>query len=521
MAASRLIAEVNVSGSVQHDGLFGMNDASIGADYEFPYLSNTYLNVGLQSDYVNAGLRLEVMPEPLQGYETGFAGVGVGNFFLEGTYKRFSVTIGDVYAQYGSGLVLRLYEDRQLGVDNSLRGAKVVVKPYKGLHFEAIGGKQRVYWNCYNSAWGYDYRQGVVIGGNMEMQVDEWNQRMKDNNVRLLLGASYVSRYDQMDTVYASYNPPAIYNLPEWTAAGDIRAKLQIKDWSVLADYAYRANDPSSDNVFSYRHGEALLLSAGYSRKGMSILVQMKRSDNMSMRSDRMLTGTGGMINHLPAFATTHTYALAALYPYVTQMDGEWAWQGEMRYSWKKNTPMGGKYGTTLFLNGAHIRGLGSNWFSVGDEPYYTDAHIGLIKRLAKQWYLNAMYMYQTYNRNVVEGHGGLVRSHIMVADLKYKPLDYVTMRAEAQYMYSMYGEGQWIYGLYELSLWQCLTITASDMYNICGQNYWQAGAAFQMKGHRLQLAFVKQRAGYNCASGVCRYVPSSKGVSINYMYNF
>lgn len=514
-------AEVAVNGSIQHDGLFGVNDNAIGTHYDFPYLNNTYLDVGVMSDYVTAGLRLEAMPKPMPGFESDFAGAGIGNIFVQGRYKWATITLGDVYTQFGSGLIMRLYEERSLGIDNSLRGGKIVLKPYKGLHFEAIGGKQRVYWNCYQTSWGLDYTKGAVVGGNVELQIDEWSTKMQENDIRLSVGLSYVSKYEPQDTVYASFDPPAIYNLPQWTAAADARFKLQIKDWSLLAEYARRANDPSADNNFSYKQGEAFLLSGSYSRKGVSVLLQMKRSENMAFRSERLRRGNGAMLNYLPAFTYTHTYALAALYPYATQTAGEWGWQGEVRYTWKKHTPMGGRYGTTLHLNASHIRGIGDKWLSVSKDAYYTDIHIDLHKRLNEKWWLNAMYMYQTYNRQVVEGHGDLIRANILVADIKYEVNDNISMRAEAQYLHSKQGEGQWIYGLYELSLYNCLTLSVADMYNIGGQNYWQAGATFQMKGHRLQAGFVRQRAGYNCSGGVCRYVPAQKGATINYSFQF
>lgn len=516
-----LWAEFSLNGGVQHDGLFGFNDNALNTEYDFPYLSNTYLNLGLQSTYITAGLRFELMPKPLQGYEPAFAGAGVGNLFLQANYKWARLTLGDVYAQYGSGLILRLYEDRALGIDNSLRGAKIELAPYKGINIEAIGGKQRVYWNCYNTAFGLDYTQGAVVGGNLELQIDQWSSVMQEKQIGLLLGMSYVSRYQPMDTVYASYSPLAIYNLPTWTAAADVRAKLNVKDFSLLVEYARKANDPIAENNFSYRDGDALLLSTAWSMKGLSILAQVKRSENMSFRSDRMARGNGAMLNYLPAFTTTHTYALAALYPYATQTMGEWAWQGEIRYTARKNTKFGGRYGTTLNLNFAHVRGLGNTWFSVSSQPYYTDVHIELHKRCAQNCWLNAMYMYQTYNQTIVEGHGDLIRANIFVGDVKYRVSDNVSMRAEAQYLFSRQGEGQWLYGLYELALWQKLTLTIADMYNIGGQNYWQAGATFQTAGHRLQVSYVRQRAGYNCTGGVCRYVPAQKGFNLNYTYNF
>ena len=508
-------------GRVEHSALLGVDNEELGLKYDFPYLSNTYLDFGLQSKYVNAGLRAELMPKPLPGYDADFAGAGIGNIYVQANYKWLHVTVGDVYAQYGSGMVLRLYEDRALGVDNSLRGGKIVIEPYKGIHLEAIGGKQRVYWNCYQSAWGLDYTQGAVVGANADLQIDQWSKTMREHNIRWSIGGAYVSRYEPKDTVYASYDPPTIYNLPRWVAAGEIRTRLNVADWNIVAEYAYKANDPSLDNDFSYRHGDALFLSASYSRKGLGVLMQIKRSENMSFRSGRLLRNNAGQINYMPAFAPTHTYNLAAQYPYATTTSGEWAWQGELTYTWRKKSKMGGRYGTTMFVNLSHIRGTGEQWFSVSQDPYYTDVHLGLKKRLSKQWWINAMYMYQTYNQLQTEGHGSILRSHVFITDVKYQPLDYLALRLEAQYLYTQDINNHFIYGLLEVSLWHCLMITASDMYNINGKNYYDVGLTFQKHGHRLQAGYAKQQDGFNCAGGVCRYQPAQNGAVLSYTYSF
>ena len=149
------------------------------------------------------------------------------------------------------------------------------------------------------------------------------------------------------------------YRLPRWVGAGDIRAEWQMKGWHVLAEYARKANDPTFENGFSYRDGDAWLLSAGYSRKGLAVLAQVKRSENMSFRSQRERMGIAGRLNYMPPFAQQHTYSLATQYAYATQYTlGEWAFQGQVYYTWARTTRMGGKYGTTLKLNGAHIRGV-------------------------------------------------------------------------------------------------------------------------------------------------------------------
>lgn len=135
-------------------------------------------------------------------------------------------------------------------------------------------------------------------------------------------------------------------NLPENVNAWDVRATVQTGNLSFLAEYAQKTQDPSFDNGYIYRRGNAALLSASYSKRGMSFLVQAKRSDNMSYRSKRSMNGVSSFINHLPAFTMDQTYALAAMYPYATQPLGEWAYQAEAAYTFKKKTWLGGKYGS-------------------------------------------------------------------------------------------------------------------------------------------------------------------------------
>jgi len=524
---------ITVTGSLQHSGLFALEDTAIGAAKpDFPYLSNSYLDLAIRSRHVSGGLRGELMLKPLPGFDESFAGAGVSNIWIQTHWDWGNITLGDVYGQFGSGLILRLYEDRNLGVDNALRGGKIDVTPYRGIRIEALGGKQRRNWQMYrDDAWGFNYRQDALLGANLELQVDEWSPRMQEAGASLTLGGSWVSKYQQPDTIIADsrmadgYLYTSMYNLPRWVGAWDTRAAFQMKGWSALVEYAYKANDPCQDNRFSYAKGDALLLSLSYSQSGMAILVQAKRSENMAFRSERLARGNVGMINYLPAFTTTHTYALAALNSYATQMGGEWAFQGEIRYTWKRKTRMGGKYGTTLKLSAGHVRGLGSGWFGMSKEPYYTDINIELNKKLTKQWSLNAMLMYQTYNKQVVEGHGALVRSGIAVADVKWAINSNVQMRAELQYLFSKQEEGQWIHALYELSLFRQLMITLSDTYNIGGtdgashHNYYQAHLTYQHGAHRLMAGFCRTMAGYNCAGGVCRYVPAQKGVTLSYSY--
>lgn len=541
------------SGAVQHESLFPTTD--ITNDRTSPrepwalidHLSNSYVDVGVRwKQTIDAAVRVELMQWPMLGFEPDFKGHGIGHLHVAGHWRWGDITVGDVYGQFGSGLILRLYEERALGLDNALRGAKIDLHPIDGLLIEALGGKQRRYWNCYQDrAWGWNYSQDAVMGVNAEVNIDRWIKPMQEAQAHLMLGGSYVTKYQAFDTIYTTVNNQLYYyNLPTWVGAGDVRAEFQMHGWDALVEYAYKANDPVEDNHYSYRPGSALLTSLSYSRKGLSVLVQAKRSENMSFRSDRHRTGIAGQLNHLPSFTTQHTYALATLNSYATQMDGEWAFQGEIRYSWKggkgvlipERGTIGravqkGSKGTTLKLGVSHIRGLGKKWLEMSKDPYFTDVHLELNQRLSKDWYLNALLRYETYNQQVVEGHGEIIRSGLGVVDVKWKTSKHVQMRAELQYLFSRQGTGQWIYAAYELSLFKQVMLSLSDMYCIGhgsptaepeqGNHYYSAMVTWQHGAHRLSAGYMKTMAGYNCSGGVCRYVPQQEGVMVTYDYTW
>jgi len=540
---------VYVVGGIQHEGLFPTIDVGrpLPDWAKIHHLSNTYLDLGVRWDRQSGienrksgigfqGLevitRAELTQWPMLGYNANFGGYGISHLHASAQFNWGTITVGDVYGQFGSGMVLRLYEDRALGVDNALRGGKIDIHPYKGLYITALGGKQRRYWNCYtDGAWGWNYKQDAVLGANLELGVHEWSEKMQEAGANLTIGGSYVSKYQQKDTII--YIDPVemqayMYNLPQWVGAGSVRAQLQMKGWNALVEYAYKANDPSVLNNYNYKHGEALMMSLSYSQKGLAVMAQAKRSNNMSFRSDRMAIGMAGTINHMPPFATQHTYMLAALYPYGTEKTAnEWAFQGEIRYTWKRGTKMGGRYGTTLKLNASHIRGTGDSWFGMSKDPYYTDVNLELNKKINKQWYIGAMAMYQTYNKQVIEGHGDLIHAGIGVVEAKYATTKNVQMRAELQYLYTKQDQGQWVAALYELSLWRQWVISGQWMYNIgnaheaTNEHFYTVGLTYSHGAHRVMAGYTKTREGFNCSGGVCRYVPKQEGVSMTYNFTW
>lgn len=528
--------KVVLHGSVQSDVLIPEEDEKIGTGtYSDWGLTNTYADLNLMSRYVDAGARLEFTEFPLPGFESDFKGWGVPHIYVKGKLKGVDITAGDFYDQFGSGFVFRTYEERSLGIDNSLRGARVNVTGLKGVSFKVLGGLQRRYWDWSKDSW--------VGGADLELNLEQYSARMRDKNITWMVGGSYVLKHEKDEDIVV---PGTNYrlNLPEMVSAFDVRSRFQKGDYSLLAEYAWKSQDPSFDNGYIYHRGNALMLSGSYSRRGMSALLQVKRSEDMAYRSQRSMNGNSVFINNMPAFAYQHTYALAALYPYATQAaGGEWAFQGEVGYNFARRTPLGGKYGTKLKVNFSHVRSLDkedvdaavgtslygtkgykSKFFKVGGETYYQDINVQMEKKLTKAFKLNLMYMNQRFNDAVIrQEDNGMIKSHIAVAEGKYQFNNKLTLRAEAQYLATKQDEGDWTYGLLELSVLPYFMFTVSDMWNngASDVHYYMGSVTFNYKAHRLMAGYGRTRAGYNCSGGVCRYVPATRGFQMSYNFNF
>lgn len=525
---------LTVSGSIQSDILIPEKDKKIHTEDTNDWgLTNTYVELNAMSEHVDAGLRFEYIEHPLPGFENQFKGWGVPFAYVKGHFGSTEITFGSFYEQFGSGFILRTYEERSLGIDNSLVGARLVTRPVKGVQIKALAGKQRQYWRLNNSC---------VSGADIELGFDQWFKGLANSGTVLTLGASWVNRYQRAnEEIFA--DPTHKLHLPSNVNAFDVRANFQKGGFSLLGEYAWKTDDPSFDNGYIYRRGTVAMLSTSYSKKGMSVLLQAKRSDNMSFRSERSVVGTSSFINHLPAFTMEQTYALAALYPYATQPNGEWACQAELGYKFKRHSFLGGKYGTSVKLNYSHVRaisreekggrgteGYSSSFWKWGDQMYYQDLNVQLEKKFTKSFQLNLMYMNQFYNNSVLKtidrkdkASVGMVHSNIFVAEGKYRFNKNYTLRGEAQYLTTGEAQGDWVYGLLELSILPHFMITASDMYN-AGEthlHYYQGFVTFTTGSHRIQAGYGRTRAGYNCSGGVCRYVPASKGFTLSYNYNF
>lgn len=531
-------SKVRATGAIQTEFMVPLQDEAINTqEYEKPVLNNTYFDFTVNAPYISVGARFQWTKWPLPGYEPDFAGWGVPYFWATGRYKWLQLTAGDFYEQFGSGLILRTYQDRALGVDGALRGGRLKLNPTNGLYITALAGKERYYWT-HNPAW--------IWGADAEWSINESFPSAFGNDYGLTLGFSYVGKHEGQQ--YIPIRPTLDYKLylPENVAAFDARAKVRLHDFNILAEFATKNNDPDYVNNYIYSRGHAELLSLSYTKGGFSGFIQAKRSENMSYMSDRLIEGQdgNGYINHLPAFTNTQTYTLAALYPYATDWNGEWAFQAQIGYLFKRGTALGGKYGTNVRLSASYISdlensaplgypksaamgtdGYGSAFWKIGSLRY-SDLNFEISKKFSRKLQFTLFYLFQKFNIEKILGHadnGEIVTANTFILEGQWKIAKKAQLRWELQYLTTKQDEGDWMAGLIELSLAPHWMFTLTDTYNVgvTKLNYYSAMVTYNYRANRFSLSFGRNRAGFNCAGGVCRWVPATKGFSFTYNYTF
>ena len=110
------LGQGQVSASLESNSVYYINDKALASGPEDKFGTNNYLKVDYSLGRFSAGIQLEAYMPALYGYELGEQ-PDVRKFFLAGKYVQwsddsFEVLAGDIYDQFGNGLVFRSYEDK-------------------------------------------------------------------------------------------------------------------------------------------------------------------------------------------------------------------------------------------------------------------------------------------------------------------------------------------------------------------------------------------------------------------------
>jgi len=528
--SGQVLAGSSIHGSFETLARVYTADSAIGAAQpQEVFLSNSYFNLTYSLGNFTAGVRFEANLNTLEGYpnpEKANDGVGFPYRFISYDAGFIEITGGSFYEQFGSGLILRAYEEKDLGYDNAFDGVRVKARLFNsGIILKGVIAEQRYY---------FEKGPGIVRG--IDAEFDFNTLLKKDWKTRVILGGSFVSKFQEKNETR--------YKLPDNVAAFAGRLTLNRSGFNINGEYAYKINDPSINNDFIYKDGQAIQINTSYSRKGFSVLVLAKWADNMSFRSDRNATANDLQINFLSPVTTSHTYSLPSFYPYATQENGEFGYSAELMYRFRKGSSLGGKYGThvslsysramnskriaidTLEIGESGTLGYISPFFQSGDELYYEDINTKITKKFSKKFKGILAYYHLKYNNDILLGAEGqgIITSNMVVADLTYKLKPRNSIRTELQHAWVDKDDGNWVCGLLEYTFHNWF-VAALDQYNYGNTDgkvhYYQSSVGYRHKATRVHLSYGRQREGILCLGGVCRTVPASNGLMLNLTHSF
>lgn len=534
-----------VNGNFQMDAQYYRVDSAIGAlPIPEKMMMNSWTNITYSAGNFNAGLRYETYLNPVNGYDPRYKGTGIPYWFVDYKTGQFQVTAGHIYDQFGSGMIFRTYEEHNLGYDNSLNGIRIKFNPVKGVELKGVYGTQRFYWTK---------GPGIVRGGDADVNLNELVKSMSESKLRLQFGGSFVSKYEVDEQIYNNHfdtldleDEPLILPLNVSAAAG--RMNIAYGNFELGGEYAQKINDPNDKNGYIYKKGEALLLTASYNQKGFGAFIQAKRLDNMTFKSKRSGADKALDINYLPAIAKQQSYTLAALYPYATLPNSEMGIQGQINYKIRKNTFLGGHYGTDLAVNFSAVNsiskekiagneifedlkgtlGYTTKFFKIGNTNYYRDFILEIGHKFSKSYKLNFIYMYEGFNIWEIQTHDiPYIHAHIFIADMTYKVSPTRAIRFEAQTLFTKQDEGNWLFGLLEYSVAPKWFFSVADMWNSGNSvtnlrlHYPMMAVAYNNEANRIQLSYGRQKKGIVCVGGVCREVPASNGLTLTVTTSF
>lgn len=539
LTSSFFYAQVRVG--IESNNQYYLDDDKIKIDEkeaEDRLRSNTYIKVDYFKNKWEFGTQIEsYYPKAIINYSPDLKDVNIGTIYARynDIENGVNITVGHFYEQFGSGLILRSWEDRALGVNNALFGMNAKFRLTKNLDLTALGGKQRV-------GMGFDFSESYVMGTNLEFNAAD---ALKLENIDLRFGASYVGRLDEKKEV--------IYEgVDDLTNAVSGRINLGIGGFNFGTEYIHKQKDiviSNEDYVDgTFLDGNALLVNLGYNKGNFGSSVNLRRMENMTFYSDRKLAGNQynkGVINYIPALTKQYDFSLQNIYVYQAQgginwfekRNGEIGGQYDFYYDFVEGSTLGGKYGTHLAVNGSYWGGLKSTYdfadnkledeFLKFGEKYYSDIAVEIRKNWTPTFQTITMYMNQYYNAPVLEGKFDDVKTDIVSVEGLYNFSETSSVRLQVQNMWASADKGDWGAALLEYVPNTMFSIYVTDMYNYGNSHpetrihYYSVGGSFSKGATRIAVNYGRQRGGLMCVGGVCRYVPESNGVTLNLTTNF
>ena len=513
----------HVSGSFETNTNVYMKDVKTNAAVpDGRFGSNNYLKVDYNNRRFSAGVQLEAYAPVAVGFPNILSGAALTNYYIGWTDDNFSVTAGTFYEQFGSGLLFRSWEDRALGLNNSVMGARVSYNFRDIVAVKALWGMPR---------FGMKFSDTQVRGADASFAISNlvgWD------NVYLAVEGSVLDRYEKLNaSMEAEELSP---NRLGYSA----RVNLDVNGYYLRGEYVQSGNkyfdvrnfQDQYDVPYLTKKGNAQLIETGYTGRGLGVSLSLRRLEWMESK----IVADGGapevnMMNYVPALCTQYTYMLANLHPYGPRTgevgsrfvnSGEIGGQFDVFYNFRRGTVLGGKRGMKVHANFSTYYTISEEGTFKAGNLLFRDLSVDIEKQWTKEFKSTLMWSMQEYNKSYGANKSTMLQN-IFVADLLYKYTPSFSTRLELQYLTTHEDQKDWMAALLEVNFAPSWSIYVSDMWNHGGTklHYYNGGVSYTKSRTRVALGYGRFKDGYICSGGVCRTVPAYTGFNLTLTTSF
>ena len=512
-ASSAAMAQDNgyLTGSFESNNHLYVNDPANefqSADDRFG--SNNYLKFDYYKGAFSAGMQMEGYLPAQIGYPTELQKYALSNFYLNWRDDNFQVTAGTFYDQFGSGLLFRSWEDRLLGLNNAIMGARFAYNWEDKIAFKAIWGMPRL---------GMEFSDTQVRGADLSVSL---SNIIGLDDIVLSVEGSVLNKYSAI-------------SIAEEEAGG----KPNSLGWSGRVNFDWNGFFAKGEMVDlgkkvvakDIKRGNAQLVELGYNGRGLGVTLTGRRLEWMGQNIISNSTSSANLISYVPAMSTQYTYMLTTLHPYNPQVgdastaafnSGEMGGQLDAFYNFRRGTAIGGKRGMKVHANFSTYYAIAQEGSFQPGNLLFRDFSFDVEKQWTKEFKMVLLYSLQEYN----PGYGQYKTtwlSNIFVADLLYKWTSELSTRLELQYLKTYEDKKDWMAALLEVNFAPHWSVWGSDMYNhgMTKKHYYNVGVSYAKGRTRLALGYGRYKDGYICSGGVCRSIPQYTGANFTITTSF
>ncbi len=519
------------------------NTASVDAWLFMQYRRNGY-NFTMRFDGFNNS--------PLLDPQDAYTDHGIGFWQVSKQLNNLNITVGSFYDQFGSGTLFRAYEQRQLGIDYSIQGVRLIYDINKDWRIKAFSGNQK---GNKNSDTRFGYTPQVLSGinidgtlgigkegrfGNMNVGASAVNRNIDRATMNELV--AIINGYNREDQFFPKYNVYGFngyfnYNIGNFNIGGEanfktpeaimnIDNKLILKGGKVLYGSLGWGNQ--------YKLGTRTLKN-GKKRKNtlsLGLNLQVRHVDHFPFRTSPRESLLNGLISYLPSLTKQNSYRLMARYNAPAQDMGENGIQGEFTANINK--------GTRIIFNTSYVQSL---------------THNGALDPSTQE--MKSQKLFQEYNGQIVQSIGkdklkvGLQRvfynQAVYEQEPEYENVETFTpymewlhkigteksVRFEAQYLKTDRDQGSFANLMIEYYFSKEWSMSVGDMVNVEPHRYERMNienavlhypmvfVSYNKNNSFYTLSYLKQQEGVNCSGGICRVEPAFSGVRFTVSSNF